>query len=129
MWPYLKRFVDERLFCLRVFFIKTINIIRMRNTICTYVSHYWNSIIFVCYSLAFIDRGSLKYASRFAFEVIKCSGKLFISGLTHGSFWNTSKHKILIRIFHHVKCNALRNLGNKIGLRQKLHKTILFSHV
>lgn len=34
-----------------------------------------------------------------------------------------------LRMFHQAKRNALRNLGSKIGLRQKLHKTILFSHV
>lgn len=39
---------------------------------------------------AFIDRGDLKYVSRFAFEVIKYKEKLFISETSHSSFKNTS---------------------------------------
>lgn len=41
---------------------------------------------------AFMDRGGLKYVSRFAFEVIKYSEKLFISEMSHSSFKNTSKN-------------------------------------
>lgn len=47
---------------------------------------------------AFIDHGGLKYVSKFAFEVIKCSEKLFISKLNRTSFQNTSKNQILMMI-------------------------------
>lgn len=122
---------------------------------------------------AFVDRGALKYVSRFAFEVIKSCEQLFMSEMAKKSFRHTSKNVILImlkqlfvtklkhlfspahpvqsahdeephelqlvkalansylnlKIFHQTKLNSLRNFGSKIGLRQKLTKTILFSHV
>lgn len=120
---------------------------------------------------AFIDKGGLKYVTRFAFEVIKNTEKLFLSEIASGSIKGIMKNKMLLtlkqlfvtklndlinsphpvenyeephelqlvkalansylnlRIFNHAKSNSLKNLGSKIGLRQKLHKTILFSHV
>lgn len=122
---------------------------------------------------AFVDRGGLKYVSRFAFEVIKCSEQLFVSESDNKTFQYISKNRIVsllkqlfytklkhlfspphpvqcisdeephelqlvkslansylnLKMFHQAKLNSLRNFGSKIGLRQKLHKTILFSHV
>lgn len=122
---------------------------------------------------AFIDKGKLKYVSRFAFEVVRYSEQLFLSELSHKTFRHTSKTRILmllkqlfysklnslfspphplqsvndeephelqlvkslansyltLKMFHQAKLNSMRNIGSKIGLRQKLHKTILFSHV
>lgn len=122
---------------------------------------------------AFVDRGALKYVSRFSFEVIKSSEQLFMSEMAKKTFRNISKNVILsilkqlfvtklkhlfspphpvqsandeephelqlvkalansylnLKIFHQTKLNSLRNFGSKIGLRQKLTKTILFSHV
>lgn len=122
---------------------------------------------------AFIDKGKLKYVSRFAFEIVRCSEQLFLSELSNNTFRTTSKNRILVllkqlfytklqnifspphplqsvndeephelqlvktlansylnlKMFHQAKLNSMRNFRSKIGLRQKLHKTITFSNV
>lgn len=122
----------------------------------------------------FIDRGRLKYVSKFAFELVKYCEKMFVSTSSQlNSLKNILKNKILLltmqhfstklttlldsshpsqtlmsedlhelqlvkllansyinlRIFHYIKLKSMAFLGNRIGMRQKLHKTILFSNV
>lgn len=115
---------------------------------------------------AFVDRGGLKYASRFVFDVVKYIEKLFL--LMSPDLQNLNMKKMLNMTLQHfslkmkhilpahpsseesheielIKCigqkylnlrlssygrsTTLKHVGNKATLRQKLHKTILFSNV
>lgn len=120
---------------------------------------------------AFIDRGKLKHVSRFVFEILKYTEKLFIT-LSNQLLKNVHKNKIImyvvqefysklhtlfdpphppqsifedshdiqlvkslansylnLRLTHNAKLESMKHIMNKLGLRQKLHKTVLFSNV
>lgn len=121
---------------------------------------------------SFIDRGGLKHVSKFVFDVICYTEKVFTS-MVSNSMLNTTKSKISMLVVQHfyskldelidpphpvnsitcedrhdvalVKClinkylnlrlttygkhKTLKIIGARATLRQKLHKTILFSNI
>lgn len=120
----------------------------------------------------FVDRGGLKYASRFVFEIVKYCEKVF-TAMSSESLRNLNKNKMIInvvqefynklykyldvshplqsiqseepheiqlvksisnfyfnlRLYHIAKLKSTKISKGSIGLRQKLHKTILFSNM